>query len=160
MKEKIRFKRSAFELLTDPDKQKAAAVLGSLGYRKGSRRRNGAIMNAARAAGVSVQTLWNWLAKPEFLAAIFEMTSRMELKCITNLEESAAKGNPTAAIYLLKVLDPERYDDSLRKELILLKAKAAQLQSMLEQYPVPMINLVAPAGPPPETPEELKQYLQ
>lgn len=101
-------------IITATDKRKAAAVLAYAGYQKDKRAPRGSILAAARQAGVSCQTIDKWTKDDDFLAAIEELSSEIMVDCVQGLRKSAKGGNVTASIFLLKTLDPDRFDDSLR----------------------------------------------
>lgn len=130
------------KIITAADKRKAAAVLAYAGYRKDKRAPRGSILAAARQAKVSCQTIDKWCKDEDFQGAIEELSSEIMVDCVHGLRKSAKGGNVTASIFLLKTLDPDRFDDGLRaareKQRLANEAMAVALEKL------PQINIVSP----------------
>jgi len=106
----------AISLIEDPRQRLAIQILSEHGYTKGARRRTGAGPLAARAAKVDITIIYEWLKEPNFLLALEEQKVMEISSAIRDLREASKKGNVTAAIYRLKLLDPESYDDQMVRD--------------------------------------------
>lgn len=125
-----------------PNERIAAQLLARLGHQQG-KTRTGAIALAAEQAGVSKRTVIRWVEREEFLSEIEKQRSKIEAVCIESLIGLVNKKNPTAIIYLLKVVDRWRYDDQLWRdeakrehELALEKRREEYLKEVSATMPV------------------------
>lgn len=144
-------KSEAIDIKNDPDADcpltpeqiQAAHILAMMGYTKDSKTRNGAIMLSAREAGVNQSTIYKWLARPEFVTHIETEKAIAIVELLRALRRNALeRGDTTAAIYRLKVIDAEMFDDKIKhlkvkhemdKELLALKKD--QVEAALAALP-------------------------
>lgn len=149
---RVRSKQSqAIDIKNDPDASctltpeqiQAAHILAMMGYSKHSNTRNGAIMLSAREAGVDQKTLYRWLDRPEFVTHIETEKAIAIVELLRALRRNALEfRDTTAAIYRLKVIDAEMFDDKIKhlrtkhemdKELLALKKD--QVEAALAALP-------------------------
>lgn len=140
--------------LPDEGMQRAAMVLATCGYRKGSKRRNGAVIYAARQAGVSRETIYNWLDDPQFEDAIQEVNSMLVQECFAGLRMCVLRADAKGIVELLARLDPELDLAWLRelarmeheKEMLRLKIELAAKGGDEDAKPLPtiMLRMAAP----------------
>lgn len=104
------------DVLKDERKRKAALVLAYAGYQRGAKHRSGAITHAARQAGVDRDTIYAWLDNPTFAAAVDEVSGEVVTEALQCLRNAARKMNVLAAIYLLKIHSPDRFDDQFVRD--------------------------------------------
>lgn len=126
-----------------PQQIQAAHILAMMGYTKHSKTRNGAIMLAAREAGCNQKTIYDWLALPAFLDHVETEKAITIVELLRALRRNALeRGDTTAAIYRLKVIDAEMFDDKIKhlrtkhemdKELLALKKD--QVEAALAALP-------------------------
>lgn len=138
-------------LLGDPVMQKAAVTLAYAGWNPDTIRKNGAVQAAARAAGVAVDSIYRWLKDEKFLAAIDAVKYEIIIECLANIRSIARSKNLTASIYLLKILDHERFDDQFLRqkaerehETQMLKQRLAGLEEQVAQLPQIIYTEIAP----------------
>lgn len=129
-------------LLGDPVMQKAAVTLAYAGWSPDTIRKNGAVQAAARAAGVAVDSIYRWLKDEQFLAALDAVKYEIIIECLANIRSIARSKNLTASIYLLKILNHERFDDQFLRqkaerehELQVLKQRMSGLEEQVQQLP-------------------------
>jgi hypothetical protein len=80
---------------------------------------NGGIKRrACLASGTSYDTLFKWLRKDYFQEALSLAEREWQENIEAALYARAIKKSDTAAIFLLKAADPERYDEGVRKQRI------------------------------------------
>lgn len=103
-------------VLLDERKRKAVNVLAMAGYVRGQKCRSGAITNAARNAGCDRGTIYDWLEDPEFVEAIDEAKEIVRVQAVNGLVKGAAKSNVAACMAILKIIQPELYDEQLRRD--------------------------------------------
>ncbi len=144
-------KSKAIDIKNDPDAAcpltpqqiQAAHVLAMMGYTKHAKTRNGAVNLAAREAGVNQKTIHEWLARPEFTEHVETEKAITIVELLRALRRNALeRGDTTAAIYRLKVIDAEMFDDKIKhlrtkhemdKELLALKKD--QVEAALAALP-------------------------
>ena len=126
-----------------PEQIQAAHILAMMGYTKHSNTRNGAVMLAAREADVDQATIHRWLARPEFVTHIETEKAIAIVELLRALRRNALeRADTTAAIYRLKVIDADMFDDKIKhlrvkhemdKELLALKKD--QVEAALAALP-------------------------
>lgn len=138
-------------LITDKRQLDAAQILAFNGYRKGEKKRTGAVPAAARQADVTPDTIYKWLKDKSFVDCVEEMKAQLLNTAVFNLRKLANKGNVTASIFLAKCLAPELYDDQYRRQLL---QNEGMQQAMAE---LPKL-VITQAPEPEEIPPELRKY--
>lgn len=102
----------SFEL--HPDKKRIAQYLAVHGYEPGGKRRNGAFVGACRKYGLSRNQLSIWVKEPGFMEYVESQKVELMDEAILCLRAALRDKNVTSAIYLLKTLKPEVYDEAYR----------------------------------------------
>lgn len=121
---------------------KAAKLLAYMHYSKGQNRQTGGVAAAAKEAGVSEKTIYEWLKYDEFVAEIEANKAMFTVKATAALEKAWKAGNPTAAIFWLKLHDMERFDDQYRRDLALLEKRAEIAQREIQAAVASLPGLV------------------
>lgn len=87
-------------------------------------------------------TVYDWLRDENFVAALEEQKAHEISACLNDLRRASREGNVTAAIYKLKILDPEQYDDQRYRDkkknehdLDMLEAKKKEIEEVFENLP-------------------------
>ncbi len=77
----------------------------------------GTILHAARAVGISRQTVYNWQqADEDFAVAMHASTRDVRDDLFAEARKRAKDGSDTLLIFLLKALDPEMFRENVRVE--------------------------------------------
>lgn len=76
---------------------------------------NGIKSRAAKKVGIDPTTVTRWFKDEEFLERLESMREEFHGVLYTQLYARACKKSDTAAIFLLKSMNPEMYDDAIRK---------------------------------------------
>lgn len=129
-----------------PGKWKIAAqILGFNGWKKG-KTRNGAFSLAAQEVGVHVSTLRLWTLDPRFQALVEQTNASLITAAVQGLVKQFNKDS-SACKYVLDSLQPKRWNQARRTEMLRhkLQAKLAkemrfQFQEQIGPCPVPVYH--------------------
>lgn len=103
------------DFMASPRHRSAIEVLAMTGYSKGSPNK-GSVPAAARAAKTNRATVAKWLSISTFGECVELVKNEIIVESMDHLRGMARSKNVLAALALLKNMNPEVFDDTLRRE--------------------------------------------
>ena len=106
---------SVADFMASPRHQAAIRALAMTGYTRNSPNK-GSVPAAARAAKTNRGTVAKWLTLSAFSESVEMVKNEIVMEALEHLQGMARSKNVLAAIALLKNMNPEVWDDGLRRE--------------------------------------------
>lgn len=99
----------------------------------------GSKSKAAKAAGISIDTVKTWCKKPEFAAQVAEAKKDLVDKLIAAGLERAVNKSDLLLMFFLKSFDSEQFDENYRRT----KWEQNKEDELRQKYPLPQIQIIS-----------------
>lgn len=143
-----------------PEKKRIAEILAFNGYTPGGtgKGRNGAFSLACEVGKVSKQTLSRWVKEPDFMEYVEHQKAQVVDDAMTCIRDGITAKNPIAAMFSLKTICPDIYDESMRLAK-LRHQQALEMEKVKHVHAKELMELKVALGLPPED-EDIEYQLE